>query len=104
MYFSLLLPPSITPPPPPPPAPPRVSQIILSYHRGDKQYGSAEFSAELAGLRRIGLELGGCIAKDQHFESCVLFSAQHCQYDDLPQAMATGSSSSGGGAPAGTAP
>ncbi|GJP75830.1 hypothetical protein CLOP_g6229 [Closterium sp. NIES-67] len=60
---------------------PPVCQIIISFHHGDKHYGSAETQQELLALRSLGLELGVCIRKDKLYESCVLFSVHHCKYD-----------------------
>ncbi|CAI5970653.1 unnamed protein product [Closterium sp. NIES-65] len=37
---------------------PPVCQVIVSFHHGDKHYGSAETQQELLALRSLGLELG----------------------------------------------
>ncbi|CAI7790366.1 unnamed protein product, partial [Closterium sp. NIES-53] len=60
---------------------PPVCQVIVSFHHGDKHYGSAETQQELLALRSLGLELGVCIRKDSLYESCVLYSVHHCKYD-----------------------
>lgn len=62
---------------------PRVCQIIVSFLKAEKHYGSPAGRKELLLLREIGIELAICIPRgavpeERIYESCLFFSTHHC--------------------------